>query len=168
MSEALLSMDSREAGGLVRYPHHLEAAEIDMNRLGEIHWEYTSTVIGHQVIRRPAAFRWEGPPVAAVSMRAVKTGRFDAHLRAGDQVQIGPFACRVVEFNPEGYYIVRRTDQNRLVSWLFGAWYQFQQRGRVIRSRFILTLAIWDLAEWPQGDEPGWIHVRRRFKKTNG
>lgn len=132
-----------------------------------IYVDFEFVTVAHDIVRRAKRFQWKGAPVANISMQmAEEFAPQSKPLRAGDHVQIGPFLVEVIEFHFEGYFTVRRLDDRRLYSWLLGKWYRIKQHGRMVRRRLIMTLAVWDLAVWPTGEEPNWAHVRRRFSTT--
>lgn len=135
-----------------------------MDEHGSIFTKCQSVVIGDTIERRITDYQWYGPPLAAVSWMMVDH-ESPTRCQVGDRVTIGPFRVQVVEVHYEGWYLVRRLDQFALESWLRARWVNIWSSVEGIGKRCILTLAVWGLSEWPHGEKPSWLHVRRRVRK---
>lgn len=111
-------------------------------------------------------YRWEGGDVAEVNhIYLRRAGIQYNHVKIGDVLHIGQFRLRVVDHYPpwRGLIVVRDDWRGGMHYLVYRALYRFDG----IYRRLILTLYVWELADYHEAAVPSLndIHLVKRFKK---
>ena len=103
-------------------------------------------------------YEWEGEPVAEISKILAYDLIHGAGIEVGDTIQIGPFNLKVIEDGMiRDVFKVVRTD---ILFWrLIYLWHRYSKSLDIAYRRFIITLAIWNLAEYNPATVPYWRDI---------
>jgi len=119
-------------------------------------------------------YKWVGGDVARFSERllldadpsAVRYDKFPSE--PGDKFEFGPFRLRVLEAE-RGFFhnTVLAVRDRGVVTDLRCLWHRVGRLAQIAYTRFIITLAVWRLAERNEGAIPTWrdIHLLQKVER---
>lgn len=108
--------------------------------------------------------KWDGPPLTRIDDQVLYQLPDWAIALDGELIQVGPYILRatgVFDFSSRGEYYAL-VDGGEV----YELWWRTWRFLDFVWRRLLLTMAVWDLAKWPQaGTYPTWGDVTRRWKK---
>lgn len=118
-------------------------------------------------------YRWIGGDVARFSDQLLRNAdpsevRFDEFPRKpGDKFQVGPFKLRMLETDPWPCDVIVAVRDRGLVTDLRCFWHRVSRLAQIACRRFIVTLAVWGLADRNLATIPTWrdVHLLQRIGK---
>ena len=134
-------------------------------KYGDLIIEYRFVDVGPTKQRQVVSVEWNGPPRALVFWDYFGD-TWKSDLQIGDRFAVGPFLVEIVGADSTAPgFIVDRVDQPWPLVRYYRLRYWWAERWLIVWRRIVLTLAIWDLATWPQGAQPGLENILERWRR---
>lgn len=110
-------------------------------------------------------YRYEGGDIMQISEDLLAHAepsevRYDnLPVKPGDKFEIGPFQFRFLKRKEYYFNQIIAIRERGVVTDIRYFWHRFGRLANIAYRRFILTLAVWRLAEYQEGRRPSWEDV---------
>jgi hypothetical protein len=110
-------------------------------------------------------YRWSGGPIAFIHHEFLIRNNNDIKKTDDDVLVIGPFRAKIIdkELMMQWIKVVR---QDYPLWWLIYLWHKYSVLFDMVYRRFIITLAVWRLADYNSMIVPTWkdIYAIRKLR----
>ena len=112
----------------------------------------------HGVIER-REYKWKGGPKCRVALDFMNDGLSDVYRDKNNVIVIGPYRLKIIDYD-------WARDQANCIRldypfwWVIVGWHRINRIADLAYRRFIVTLAVWNLAHFRQGAYPSWKDIK--------
>ena len=118
-------------------------------------------------------YRYEGNDIMQISEGLLAHAdpsevRYDKlPVRSGDKFEIGPFRFRFLERGKYQFHQILALRERGIVTDIRYFWHRFGRLADVVYRRSVLTLTVWRLAEYQEGQIPSWedMYILQKLRR---
>lgn len=119
-----------------------------------------TTVFTNQLGQRERIdYKWIGDSKICAISGDLAWDLFGREIKEGDEINIGPFRLAVIEHKGLANQYFRCVRKDYPFWWVLVGWHRLNRVLELIYSRIIITLAVWNLAEYKQHTHPHWRDI---------
>ena len=99
-------------------------------------------------------YEWEGDTITSIDINFI-----DGEPKPGNVIEIGPYLVKIMEWEIWSNNVkVIRIDKS--FWWLRYFWHRYNRSFDLAYRRFIITLAVWNLAVYDPATIPDWTDIK--------